>query len=97
MKQALRTSLALQVLALPENWLLAEQGRYVHMGERFSNSSRGLPLIQVAGLVLVLALVVVGVWLLSRYLDQRDGDGYRSRWRMFWEMCRAHGLRFRHS
>ncbi len=72
--------------------LLAEVDRLVHMGRRFRHGGSTWKLGHLIGFLGVLILIVVGAWLLSRYLSYRDGRGYHSPKALFRELCRAHGL-----
>ncbi len=71
--------------------LLAGEGHFVHMGERFRQGS-GIDFHQVVLLLALLAVVVGVIWLLSRHIQRKEAAGYNQPRALFRELCRAHEL-----
>jgi len=45
--------------------------------------------------LLILATIVAGMWAISRLVSlRRRRRGYNSPWRLFWALCKAHGLKW---
>ncbi len=72
--------------------LLAQHSRGESFGQSFRN--RG-----VAGYddvllgLLIMAAIVAGMWAISRLVHlRRQRRGYNKPWRLFWALCKAHGL-----
>ncbi|MFV1964785.1 MAG: hypothetical protein ACC628_05140 [Pirellulaceae bacterium] len=72
--------------------LLGDQGRFVHMGRHFQRGGSTLETEDLLVLFGVLCVLVVVVWLFSRYLALHEKQGRNSPRRIFRELCRAHRL-----
>ena len=79
--------------ALEPFWLLAQQWRWKHLGDRFTDDNAGLSAGDFLLLVAVAALAVFGVLLLRRYAPPYDRRAtYNDPGQLFRELCRSHGL-----
>jgi hypothetical protein len=72
--------------------LLGDQGRYVHMGQRFQPGGSAFESRDLLILGAVLAVVVAVVWLATRFFALRERRAHHSPRRLFGQLCRAHGL-----
>lgn len=72
--------------------LLAGADSFMNMGKRFRRGGSNWQTGQVVVLAFVGTGIILGVWLLSRYLQYRDGRGYHSPRALFHELCRAHKI-----
>jgi len=76
-------------------FLLAEADRLRSMGSGFRSRRSSFDLGDGMTLLLVMTALVVALYLLSRYLNRRDGNqSYHSPRSLFRELCGAHGLSF---
>jgi hypothetical protein len=71
---------------------LAAADSFRHMGQRFQRHSFAWQPTELALLVGLVALAALGVWLLSRYLRDRERIGFNNTHALFAELCRAHHL-----
>src|SRR4051812_46076106 len=62
------------------------------MGRGLRPPQGSFPWVSAASIAALLTATLFGVWLLIRYLKERDGDGYRCPRRLFNDLCRAHEL-----
>lgn len=72
--------------------LSAEADSFMHMGQRFQQHARSGRVGSILVLIGLLALVILAAWLLTRYIQYRDGSGSASPRALFAELCRAHRL-----
>jgi hypothetical protein len=75
--------------------LFADRSRFGNLGEAFRSHGDAVDRTEVMwGLVFLTALVVM-LWLVSRWLKRRQrAQPYNSPRRLFFGLCRAHGLRW---
>ena len=71
---------------------LAQGTGWWEMGRRFREGSSALELDNLLILLTVVIAVAISLWLLSRFFQQDRQHPYRGPRRLFWEVCRAHGL-----
>ncbi len=72
--------------------LLAEQARSAIFRDGFRNRGATSRDDMLLGLLIVCTLVAV-LWAISRLVSlRRQRRGYRSPWRLFWALCKAHHL-----
>ncbi len=75
--------------------LLAQRSRWHHLGDRFGGSDAGVDVTDVVLLAAVIAVAVIGVFVLRRYSSNSDGRGaYDNPRQLFSELCRTHNLRY---
>jgi len=72
--------------------LLANHPFYEHMGQRFRRGGSGIEPTTVAIVVLAVAVSVLALWALSRFVGRRDRQAYRSPRALFRELAAAHRL-----
>jgi hypothetical protein len=75
--------------------LLANATRLNSMGDRFRKGSKSFDAGDVVLWVAVLAVIGLAFWMLAQYRERQDGpDRTNSPRRLFFELCRAHELKF---
>lgn len=79
---------------IPLPTLLADGEPWHHMGRRFREGGTNLQLSDLLILGAILGLVILLLWLLSKYLHNRERRPYNSPRGLFRELCRAHRLRW---
>jgi len=72
--------------------LLAETGRYRHMGQRFRSGGQTFEGGEVLAGIVVIVLVVAMAWLLHQFYNGRRRGSLNSPRRLFAELSRAHDL-----
>ena len=73
-------------------YLLADEARFAHLGDRFRGSHESFGLFDLFVMVLVLGGIVVLIWLLTRVLTIVERRRYKSPLRLFLALCRAHEI-----
>lgn len=72
--------------------MFAQGVQFSDLGRRLRDGSGGLTIPNMVFILIVLVVAVGSLWLLSRFLKQRDGRGYNSPRKLFRELCKAHSL-----
>jgi hypothetical protein len=74
--------------------LLSQATGWRDMGRRFRAGGNSFDPTSMLLVLTAIFVIVLVLWLLVRFF-QREGEGaYRSPWRLFIELCRAHQLRW---
>ena len=76
------------------SWLLwADRDKFHQMGDNFRGEHAQVDTNEILIALLCLSCVVIALWLLSQYVARRErSKRLYSPWRLFKELCQAHGL-----
>jgi len=72
--------------------LIADQGRFRYMGDRFRDGGSPWEAQHVLIVLLVIGAAIFVAWLLNLYVQSRAEGARRSPKRLFEELCTAHGI-----